>query len=459
MSVAGIKDGPRIAQSAKVQPFSQEAEKSLLGHLLLKESYWEDISSALIREDFYDKKHGVIYDAVAELVKRGKTIDMVTVTEHLISTEQLEAVGGSDYVYALANNAPYIANIKEHIDIIRDKALLRQLLHITTEITQTVYHPEGREAQLLVDMAESKIFAINEARTSDEGVENIIDILARTTEKIDLMSRTDGDLSGTSTGYKDLDDLTAGLHEGDLFIVAGRPSMGKTMFSANIAEFVAVSTKLPVLFFSLEMPSDAIVMRMLSSLGRIPQERIRTGKLNEDDWPRLSSAISMLSETQIFIDDTPGLSPAQMRSRTRKVCRKYGDIGLIVVDYLQLMRVPELRDNRVQEISEISRSLKALAKEFRCTLIALSQLNRSLENRQDRRPMMSDLRESGAIEQDADIIAFVYRDEVYNPDSPDKGSAEIIIGKQRNGPIGTVRLTFMGEFMRFDNYANEFVIQ
>lgn len=447
------------AQSeSKVQPFSLEAEKGLLGHLLLQESYWDDVAGELIQGDFYDKKHTVVFGGIAELIKRNNRVDLVTMVEHLTSAERLEQAGGSSYLYTLADNAPYTANIKEYVRIIREKALMRELLSATSEIMQTVYHPEGQTAQDIVERAESKICAISHARTSDEGLESVTDILARTTEKIDMLYRKEGNLSGTPTGYRDLDALTTGLHEGDLVIVAGRPSMGKTMFSANIAEYIALSTKKPVLFFSLEMPSDAIVMRMLSSLGRIKQERVRTGELQEDDWPRMTSAISMLSETQLFIDDTPGISPTQMRSKTRKLSRKHGDIGLIVVDYLQLMRVPELRDNRVQEISEISRSLKMLAKEFRCPLIALSQLNRSLENRQDRRPMMSDLRESGAIEQDADLIAFVYRDEVYNPDSMDKGSAEIIIGKQRNGPIGSIKLTFMGEFMRFDNYANELVM-
>ena len=265
-------------------------------------------------------------------------------------------------------------------------------------------------------------------------------------------------MTGAPTGYKDLDKMTCGLQKGDLIIIAGRPSMGKTILGGNICEYVAIATKKPGLFFSLEMPSESIVMRMLSSLGRIKQERIRSGKLRDEDWPRMTSAIGLLSEAPIFIDDTGGISPSELRSRARKIAREHGELGVIVVDYLQLMRVPELRDNRVQEISEISRSLKLIAKELNVPLIALSQLNRSLESRTDRRPVNSDLRESGSIEQDADVISFIYRDEVYNSDSPDKGTAEIIIGKQRNGPIGTVRLSYMGEYVRFDNFTNEVVM-
>lgn len=450
---------PKQEGKSKVLPFSLEAEKGLLGLLLVQESLWEMVEDALIVDDFYDRKHRLIFTSLVSLVKKQVSLDILTVVDALTQQQFLEDIGGSAYIYELADKAPFAGNIKEYAQIIRDKALMRLLLTASTDIAQSVYHPEGRDAHELVQLAESRVFGIGEERAQSDGVEFIGDILARTTEKIDKLFQATEPLSGVSTGYKDLDKLTAGLHEGDLFIVAGRPSMGKTLFSVNIAEYVAVSSKKPVIFFSLEMPSDLIVLRMLSSLGRIKQERLRTGKLQDEDWPRMTSAIGILAETKMFIDDTPGISPSQMRSRIRRLMREHGQPELIVVDYLQLMRVPELRDNRVQEISEISRSLKMIAKEFNCTLIALSQLNRSLENRQDRRPMMSDLRESGAIEQDADVIAFVYRDEVYNPDSPDKGTAEIIIGKQRNGPIGTIRLTFVGELMRFDNYVDELVIE
>ncbi|MEC8460753.1 MAG: replicative DNA helicase [Pseudomonadota bacterium] len=442
----------------KVNPFSLEAEKGVLGLLLLQQKLWEEIEGHLVSSDFYDKKHAMIYNSMVALVKRDMAIDMLTVADYLTSMDQINQVGGQTYVYQLAEHAPYSVNIKEYVAIIRDHALKRQLLDATTGIIQSIHQPDGRQAQELVEQAESKVFSINQDRAAQDSIESIDIILARTTEKIDKLFNTNEPMSGIPTGYQDLDKLTSGLHPGDMFVIAARPSMGKTMFSANICEYVALSTKEPVLFFSLEMPSDAIVLRMLSSLGRIKQERLRTGKLQDDDWPRMTSAIGMLSETKVFIDDTPGISPQQMRAKVRRLVREHGSLKLIVVDYLQLMRVPEFRDNRVQEISEISRSLKMIAKEFNCTVIALSQLNRSLESRQDRRPMMSDLRESGAIEQDADVIAFVYRDEVYNPDSPDKGSAEIIIGKHRNGPIGTIKLTFVGEFMRFDNYADEMVI-
>ena len=337
-------------------------------------------------------------------------------------------------------------------------AVLRSLQQVATKVVDSVYHPEGRTPDELLQQAEADIFSISNTRGRQSAMEPIGNILAKTTERIDQLYHSGQTMTGAPTGYRDFDKMTAGLQPGDLIIIAGRPSMGKTIFGGNICEYVAIATKKPSLFFSLEMPSESIVMRMLSSLGRIKQERIRTGKLKDEDWPRMTSAIGLLSEAPIFIDDTGGISPSELRSQARKIAREHGDLGVIVVDYLQLMRVPELRDNRVQEISEISRSLKLIAKELNVPLIALSQLNRSLESRQDRRPVNSDLRESGSIEQDADVIAFIYRDEVYHSDSPDKGTAEIIIGKQRNGPIGTVRLSYLGEYVRFDNHTNEVVM-
>lgn len=443
----------------KVLPFSREAEKSLLGVLLLQVTAWDKIESQLAPTDFYDLKHQLIFQAIMQMHGKQLSVDMLTVVEYLHNQQEIERAGGDSYVYSLADQAPTGANVSAYATIIRDKSLLRSLQQAATKAVDSVYHPEGRTPDELLQEAEADIFSIAHGATN--GMNSMVpigDILAKTTERIDQLYHSGQSMTGVPTGYNDFDKMTSGLQPGDLVIVAGRPSMGKTIFGGNICEYVAIATKKPCLFFSLEMPSDAIVMRMLSSLGRIKQERIRSGKLKDEDWPRMTSAIGLLSEAPIFIDDTGGLSPSEMRSRTRKVAREHGDLGLIVVDYLQLMRVPEFRDNRVQEISEISRSLKLIAKEMNVPIIALSQLNRSLENRQDRRPINSDLRESGSIEQDADLIAFIYRDEVYNPDSPDKGTAEIIIGKQRNGPIGMVRLSYLGEYVRFDNYANEIIM-
>lgn len=442
----------------KVLPFSKETEKSLLGILLVQPSAWDKVESKLVAADFYDLKHQLIFQALTKMHAKQVSIDMLTVVEFLQNREEIDKSGGSAYVYALADQAPMSADITSYAAIIHDKSLLRSLQEVASKVVESVYHPEGRSSDEILQQAEADMFAISNSRNQSTAMQPIGEILAKTTERIDQLYHSGQTMTGAPTGYTDFDKMTSGLQPGDLIIVAGRPSMGKTIFGGNICEYVAIATKKPCVFFSLEMPSESIVMRMLSSLGRIKQERIRSGKLKDEDWPRMTSAIGLLSEASIFIDDTGGISPTELRSRARKVAREHGDLGVIVVDYLQLMRVPELRDNRVQEISEISRSLKLIAKELNVPVIALSQLNRSLENRQDRRPVNSDLRESGSIEQDADVIAFIYRDEVYNSDSPDKGTAEIIIGKQRNGPIGMVRLSYLGEYVRFDNYTNEVVM-
>ncbi|MEC8882602.1 MAG: replicative DNA helicase [Pseudomonadota bacterium] len=445
----------KTQNSKKVLPFSKEAEKSLIGVLLIQSSAWDKVESKLVASDFYDLKHQLIFQAISKMHAKQIAIDMLTVVEFLQNRQEIERAGGDTYVYSLADQAPMSANIVSYATIIHDKALLRSLQEVASKVVDSVYYPDGRTSDELLQQAEADMFAISNNRDQSNAMQPIGDILAVATERIDQLYHSGQTMTGAPTGYTDFDKMTSGLQPGDLIIVAGRPSMGKTIFGVNICEYVAIATKKPCVFFSLEMPSESIVMRMLSSLGRIKQERIRSGKLKDEDWPRMTSAIGLLSEASIFIDDTGGISPTELRSRARKVAREHGDLGVIVVDYLQLMRVPELRDNRVQEISEISRSLKLIAKELNVPLIALSQLNRSLENRQDRRPVNSDLRESGSIEQDADVIAFIYRDEVYNSDSPDKGTAEIIIGKQRNGPIGMVRLSYLGEYVRFDNYANE----
>ncbi|MCB1827741.1 MAG: replicative DNA helicase, partial [Coxiellaceae bacterium] len=337
-------------------------------------------------------------------------------------------------------------------DIVAERAILRTLIEAGTDIANSAFQTEGRDVKEILDVAESQIFKIAEQRDHGTGPVAIADLLSLATDKIDTLYRSGKAITGLATGFNDFDKMTSGLQAGDLVIVAGRPSMGKTVLGMNIAEHAAIKEEKPVLVFSLEMPSEAIALRLMSSLGRIDQHRIRTGRLNDDDWPRVTSAVSMLSEANMYIDDTPALSPNEVRSRARRLAREHGGLSLIVIDYLQLMQVPGAKENRATEVSEISRSLKAIAKELNVPVIALSQLNRSLESRTDRRPVMSDLRESGSLEQDADVIVFIYRDEVYHEDSPDKGIAEIIIRKHRNGPIGDFRLTFLGKYTRFENY-------
>ncbi|MGD9171490.1 MAG: replicative DNA helicase, partial [Candidatus Thiodiazotropha sp.] len=340
--------------------------------------------------------------------------------------------------------------------IVREYSVMRQLISVGTDISDSAFHPQGRKAEELLDNAERKVFEIAEQTMKGKGgFAPIKSLLTKAVDKIETLFQQDEPITGLSTGFTDFDQMTSGLQHADLIIVAGRPSMGKTTFAMNIAENVAIQGGKAVAVFSMEMPGDALAMRMMSSLGRIDQLRVRTGKLDDDEWPRLSSAVSMLAETKLFIDDTPALSPTEVRARARRLKRENNELGLIVIDYLQLMQAPGEGENRTNEISAISRSLKALAKELDVPVIALSQLNRSLEQRTNKRPIMSDLRESGAIEQDADLIVFIYRDEVYNEDSPDKGIAEIIIGKQRNGPIGTTRLTFLGKYTKFENYTDD----
>lgn len=444
------------ADSLKIPPHSIEAEQSVLGGLMLDNHAWEKVSEHLIETDFYRYDHKIIFSAMRRLMDNHKPLDVITLSEMLIESNQLEQAGGHAYLIDLARNTPSASNVAAYAEIVRERSVLRQLITSANEIGDAAFNPQGRTAIELVDEAERSIFEISQRGSRAGGPMPVKSYLARAVKKIDELFHAKSPITGLSTGYNDLDELTAGFQRSDLIIVAARPSMGKTTFAMNIAENIAIHENKPVLVFSLEMPGDAITTRLLASLGRINQTRLRTGQLQEEDWPRIGSAISLLTEkAQIFIDDTPGITPAELRSRARRVKREAGDLGLIVVDYLQLMQVPGSKDNRTAEISEISRSLKLLAKELNTPVVALSQLNRGLENRpNNKRPIMSDLRESGAIEQDADVIAFVYRDEVYHPDSPEKGVAEIIIAKQRNGPIGTVRLAFMGEFCRFENLSN-----
>jgi replicative DNA helicase len=445
-----------LEQRLKVPPHSIEAEQSILGGLLLDNQAWDKVSGKLCAEDFYRQEHRMLYEAIADLSRREQPFDVITIAETLKSLSELENVGGEPYLFELSNNTPGVANMSAYVQIVREKSVQRQLIGVANEIAELAYHPEGREVSNILDIAETKVFAIAEQTGGDGGPENIKDVLGKAIEKIDTLYHAEGDITGLSTGFTDFDKMTSGLNPSDLVIVAGRPSMGKTTFVMNMAENAAIQSGAPVLVFSMEMPGDSLAMRMISSLGRIDQSRVRSGKLKDEDWPRVTSAVNMLSEAKMYIDDTPGLSPAEMRARARRIAKEHGEIGLIVIDYLQLMQVPGFKvENRTAEISEISRSLKALAKELSVPVVALSQLNRSLEQRADKRPVMSDLRESGAIEQDADLIVFIYRDEVYNDESPDKGVAEIIIGKQRNGPIGKVRLAFLGQYTRFEDLAFE----
>ncbi len=443
------------SHAVKVPPHSIEAEQSVLGGLMLDNRAWDDVIDRLHENDFYRHQHRLIYRVMSRLAEQSRPIDVLTVSEALRELQELDQVGGEVYLFELANNTPSAANIVAYADIVRERSVLRQLITAASDMIETAYHPQGRNIIELLDTAERSVFSISQYGAKNTGPLNVKEFLAKTMDRIDTLFHSNSSITGVPTGYHDLDNMTSGLQPADLVIIAGRPSMGKTGLAMNIAEHVAIKSRLPVLIFSMEMPGEAIVMRMLSSLCRIDQLRIRTGKLSDEDWPRISSTVSMLSDAPLFIDDTPALSPAEMRARARRVAKEHGQLGLIVVDYLQLMQVPGYSENRTAEISEISRSLKTLAKELKVPLIALSQLNRGLEQRADKRPVMSDLRESGAIEQDADLIAFIYRDEVYNEATPDKGIAEIIIAKQRNGPIGKVRLTFMGQYTCFENFIRQ----
>lgn len=454
MSESYIFEQDRAFESLKIPPNSIQAEQSVLGALMLDNQTWDSIADKVGESDFYRRDHRLIFRTIEQLAEKQIPFDVITISEALESVGELDDAGGLSYLGLLAKDTPSAANIVTYANIVRDRSVLRQLIHVGTEISDSAFNTEGRETADLLENAEREVFKIAEQRQRGQGgFTPIKSLLAKAVDKIEIMFGQEGSITGASTGFTELDRLTSGLQPSDLIIVAGRPSMGKTTIAMNMAENIAIQSNKPVAVFSMEMPGDSLAMRMMSSLGRIDQHKVRTGKLEDDDWPRLTSAMSLLAETKLFIDDTPALTPTEVRSRARRLTREHGQLGLIVLDYLQLMQSPSSGDNRVQQISDISRSLKALAKELNVPVVALSQLNRNLEQRPNKRPVMSDLRESGAIEQDADLIVFVYRDEVYHEDSPDKGIAEIIIGKQRNGPLGVVRLTFLGQYTRFENFA------
>ena len=440
----------------KTPPHSIEAEQSILGGLLLDNSKWDVVGDKVIEDDFYRQEHRLIYRVVARLANNGNPVDVVTVAEELERLNELEAIGGMAYLGELVEKTPSATNVRAYAEIVHERAVLRRLIKVSGEISDSAFNPEGRTTNELLDDAERKVFQISEGQSGQEGgPQSVNPVLTKTLERIDELFNSTDSITGVTTGFKDLDEMTSGLQPSDLVIVAARPSMGKTAFAMNLVESVLIKAEKPVLVFSMEMPADSILMRMISSLGQINQTRVRSGKLEEDDWPRLTSAVSMLKDRPLYIDDTAGLSPSELRSRARRVAREIKqDFGMIMIDYLQLMQVPGMNEGRTAEISEISRSLKALAKELNCPVVALSQLNRGLEQRTDKRPMNSDLRESGAIEQDADVIMFIYRDEYYHEDSPDKGIAEIIIGKQRNGPVGKCKLSFQGQFTKFNDLSH-----
>jgi replicative DNA helicase len=438
----------------KIPPHSIEAEQAVLGGLLLHSAgYWE-ISDVLVESDFYRNDHRLIWRAIIELMEDDGSVDVLTVGRTLENMG--DATRGLDvsYLAELAENTPGVSNLRAYAEIVRERSTLRQLISAANRIADNAFQPQGRKSAELLDQAEREVFQIAEGRPKAGGPQGARDLLKQTVDRIDRLVASKNHITGLSTGFEDLDGYTSGLQDSDLVIVAARPSMGKTSFAMNLVEHALMLPEAkPVLVFSMEMPADALMMRMLSSLGRINQGHMRSGQLTDDDWPRLTSTMSLLRDKPLFIDDTAALSPNEVRARARRVSREHGGLGMIVVDYLQLMQVHGTNENRTGEISEISRSLKALAKEMGCPVVALSQLNRSLEQRPNKRPVMSDLRESGAIEQDADLILFIYRDEVYNPESTEKGTAELLIGKQRNGPIGMVRVAFIGPLTKFENLA------
>src|SRR5512132_459285 len=450
-----MPDDPQV-DAIKLPPHSLEAEQSVLGGLLLDNDATDRIGDIISAADFYSEAHRLVFQHILTLVGDGKPADVVTVSEALSSVQKLDYIGGLQYLGALVQNVPTAANIRHYAQIVRDRSILRQLAATAGDIADAAYNPLGRSAKEVLDHAEAKVLHIAEQGSRGaQQVQTIGALLGGVVDRIEVLYNRDdpSDVTGVPTGFSDLDRFTSGLQPGDLVVVAGRPSMGKTSLALNIGAHVALAAGLPVVVFSMDLGASQLALRLIGSVGRLDQHKLRTGRLAAGDWEKLTAALGRLNEAPILIDETPALNAIEVRSRARRLMKSYGKLGLVIVDYLQLMQATTTGENRATEISEISRSMKALAKELKVPVMALSQLNRSLEQRPNKRPVMSDLRESGAIEQDADVILFIYRDEVYNPDTQDKGTAEIIIGKQRNGPIGTVRLTFLGEFTRFENFA------
>ena len=455
-----IQSPDQKTEQVSIPPHSTEAEQAVLGGIMLSNQHWDGIAERVIAEDFYTFAHKAIFQTMEELMRNQTPIDLITLDQALKAKGISDSVGGFAYLADLSNNTPNAINILAYAEIVREKAILRELIAVGNRIAENSYSPKGKDIKMVLDEAEREVFAIAEKRSSStEGPQNVLSVLESTIARIETLGKLENHngVTGVTTGFVELDKKTAGLQPSDLIIVAARPSMGKTTFAMNLCENAAMASDKPVLVFSLEMPAEQIMMRMIASLARVDQTKIRTGhNLEEAEWSKIASVFGMFKQkNNLYIDDSSGLTPTELRSRARRVYRENGGLSMIMVDYLQLMRAPAFSDNRTLEIAEISRSLKALAKELEVPVIALSQLNRTLEQRADKRPVNSDLRESGSIEQDADLIMFIYRDEVYNDNSEDKGVAEIIIGKQRNGPIGRVRLAFNGQFSRFDNLAEQ----
>ena len=445
----------QIAQ-LRVPPHSIEGESSVLGGLLLDNAAWDRVGDILMDGDFYRYEHRLIYAAIGALVNASKPADVITVFEHMQNQGRAEEIGGLAYLNSLAQYVPSASNIRRYAEIVRDRSLLRKLVSASDEIATNAFNPKGRPVADIVDESEQKIFNIGEqGKRNNQGFQAMDSLVVKLLDRVQEMADNPNDVTGVPTGFYDLDRMTSGLQAGDMVVLAARPSMGKTALAINIAEHVALNEGLPVAVFSMEMGAAQLAVRIVGSIGRIEQSHLRTGKLTDDEWPRLTEAIEKLRNVSLHIDETAGLTPSELRANARRLARQCGKLGMIVVDYLQLMSGSSSSqgENRATELGEISRGLKMLAKELQCPVIALSQLNRSVETRTDKRPMMSDLRESGAIEQDADIIMFIYRDDYYNKDSKEPNVAEIIIGKQRNGPTGTVKLFFQKSQTRFESLA------
>ncbi len=445
----------QVAQ-LRIPPHSQEAESSVLGGLLLDNNSWDKVADLLVEADFYRYEHRLVFASITSLVNTNRPADVITVFEHMQSQGKAEEIGGLAYLNSLAQYVPSSANIRRYAEIVRERSILRKLVSVSDEIATSALNTNGRPVTNILDEAEQKIFSIGEEGSRmRQGFQSMDKLVVQLLDRVEEMSQNPNDITGVPTGFFDLDRMTSGMQAGDLIVLAARPSMGKTALAINIAEHVALKEDLPVAVFSMEMGASQLAIRIVGSIGRIDQGRLRTGKLIDDEWPRLSDAIERLKTVSLSIDETPGLTTSELRASARRLARSCGKLGLVVVDYLQLMSGSGGGDgeNRATELGEISRGLKMLAKELQCPVIALSQLNRGVEQRTDKRPMMSDLRESGAIEQDADVIMFIYRDDYYNKESKEPGVAEIIIAKQRNGPTGTVKLTFLKPITKFESYA------
>ena len=452
----GFPQDEQIAQ-LRIPPHSIEAESSVLGGLLLDNGAWDRVGDLLSEGDFYRYEHKQIFAAVSALINTSRPADVITVYEHLQGLGKAEEIGGLGYLNALAQYVPSASNIRRYAEIVRERAILRKLVTASDEISTAAFNTQGRAVAQILDEAEQKIFHIGEEGSRmKQGFQSMPQLVVDLLDRVQEMADNQNDITGVPTGFYDFDRMTSGLQPGDLIVLAARPSMGKTALAINIAEHVALNEGLPVAVFSMEMGASQLAVRIVGSIGRVDQGHLRTGKLTDDEWPRLTEAIERLRNVSLHIDETPGLTPSELRANARRLARQCGKLGLIVVDYLQLMNGSSSGggDNRATEIGEISRGLKMLAKELQCPVIALSQLNRSVEQRTDKRPMMSDLRESGAIEQDADVIMFIYRDDYYNKESKEPGVAEVIIGKQRNGPTGTVKLAFLKPLTKFESLAS-----